>query len=618
MLRIWLLSLFFLASVAQAQVIQTWSFDTTDDIQTEKGWTWMEEGDAFVIDSTIFREGTGSMRIDCAEGYCGWWWELEVEPEYRGGAVVLSADIKSSYTNKDEPAYMWIRAGNDTTIRLVTESNWNNGPKGESEWERYSVTMPVPENATKISISLESGGMGSAWFDNMTLVATTWTKADAVAKWFKDRIALWTSSWYGWLKILMVYAFLPGLLLGFAARSKRKETVQPVPWALRWFGLVCLIMVSALGTTIYRPVTAPLHLVFMAGPRPDQVLYALLFAGIFTGIWYRFRDRIDEVQLWRNLTVVIRYFLVATVFTYAIAKVYRSQFMGLTPDVLDSRFGDRTSMRLLWQFFGQSYAYVLFAAAGQFVGCFLLLGRKTYQIGALILIMVFSNIVFVNYAYDIPVKYPSTWLLIMMIFLILEEVPRWLNTLYHRATELSPAIPYRPGLSAKFRIPLVVLLCGYFLWHAHAEIYDYIQDSADKSLWVPEMGVWTMDESDVDFPADSSGNSFEWNRLILGEWSFPERRLGGIQAKLDDEVVSLATENRFDSLGTFLLQFKDSTDQYTGRYTIDADTLRLSGIQFGDSLDLTMIKRSFILDPDPQYPMWRAQRSSPEEPESED
>ena len=617
MLRTWLIVLCFLATSANGQVIQTWSFDSEADIPTEEDWTWMEDGDAIVIDSTEFAEGSASMRIDCAEGYCGWWWEIEVTDALRGEAVTLSVDMKSDYSDDDNPAYLWLRTDDEYGERLTGGGIWDNAPMGKQDWDRYSYTLPVPEEAHIIGIMLESGGLGSAWFDNMALEAQDWGWTDSVGKWFSDQFSFWTSSWFGWLRILMVYAFLPGVLLLFAARSKNKECIQSVPWIHRYFGMACLIMACVLGTTIYRLTSLPLHYVFFAGGRPNQILYTLLFAAFFTAVWYRYRDRIDEVQFWRNQTLVIRYFLAGTLLIYAVAKVYRSQFMGLTPEVLDSRFGDRTSMRLLWQFFGHSYPYVLFAAAGQFVGSFMLLSRKTYQIGAVILIMVVSNIVFVNYAYDIRVKYPSTLLLIMLLFLVAEEVPRWIDTLLYRATELKPTVPYRPGLPAKARIPLAIAFGCYFLWFAHSRIYPNIQRAVDGAIWVPESGVWTFDDRGIEFPSDSTGATVTWNRLIMDEF-VGFRGNGGITAKMDDEIVSQGAQNKFDSLGAFVLQFRDSTDQYTGFYSIDADTLRLSGVQFGDSLSLELVKRTFQLDPDPLFPMLRLEKSPPEEPESED
>ena len=182
-------------------------------------------------------------------------------------------------------------------------------------------------------------------------------------------------------------------------------------------------------------------------------------------------------------------------------------------------------------------------------------------------------------------------------FLTLEEVPRWWKVLLNRATKLPPAVKYRPGLSFKYRAPLSVLVALFLVWNAHTRIWGYIEQSADDAEWAPQLGVWTFDDRDVAFPADSSRRELKWNRLIIAQ---PD----GYMLKFDDEMVSRSDVNRFDSLGTFVFQFQDSTDRYIGRYEFDADTLSLRGIQFGDSLSLKLIKRSFRLEPESRYPFW--------------
>ncbi|MFY9224894.1 MAG: hypothetical protein WAQ98_19635, partial [Blastocatellia bacterium] len=70
-------------------------------------------------------------------------------------------------------------------------------------------------------------------------------------------------------------------------------------------------------------------------------------------------------------------------------------------DRLIQPFGDASPMGLAWTFMGASYSYNFFAGMGEMLAGFLLIFPQTATLGALVAIGVISNIVMLNFSYDI-------------------------------------------------------------------------------------------------------------------------------------------------------------------------------------------------------------------------
>lgn len=124
------------------------------------------------------------------------------------------------------------------------------------------------------------------------------------------------------------------------------------------------------------------------------------------------------------LRTYVRYNVGFQMLLYASYKLVQTQFP--PPGLLEvtSPLGRFSPMRLLWMFMGASYGYNLFAGLGEAVGGALLLWRRTTTLGAAILVAVLSNVVMLNFAYDVPVKLFSSHLLLMTLFLLAPQARR--------------------------------------------------------------------------------------------------------------------------------------------------------------------------------------------------
>lgn len=84
-------------------------------------------------------------------------------------------------------------------------------------------------------------------------------------------------------------------------------------------------------------------------------------------------------------------------------------FSELGPHLLETSIGDMNRRYLLWVSMSASPLYGFFGGADEFTGGLLVLFRRTTLLGSLIVIGVMSNVVLLNFGYDIcgPTANPS-------------------------------------------------------------------------------------------------------------------------------------------------------------------------------------------------------------------
>jgi hypothetical protein len=113
------------------------------------------------------------------------------------------------------------------------------------------------------------------------------------------------------------------------------------------------------------------------------------------------------------LVRLVRWKLLMTMLGYGLAKLVPLQMTGSVGfDRVLVSYADSTPMGLVWRFMGYSAGYQIFTGAGETLGGVLLAFRRTTTLGAAVSVAVLSNVVALNYFYDVPVKLYSTHLLV--------------------------------------------------------------------------------------------------------------------------------------------------------------------------------------------------------------
>lgn len=251
-----------------------------------------------------------------------------------------------------------------------------------------------------------------------------------------------------------------------------------------------------------------------------QVFTYFVLALAAAGIWsFLDRRRAHYARLWEWLRVYVRFALAVYLIGYGAVKVIPTQFSPPTLDRLVQPFGDASPMGILWTFMGASMAYTIFAGVSEMLGGLLLISRRTATLGAIVGAGVLTNVVALNFCYDVPVKLLSSHLLAMAVFLILPDLGRLTNLLVlNRRVEPAPIEPLfrRPWLHRSalgLRTIFLVGYAGFALYQSWGVLHEYGALSPEPPLY----GIWKVDE----FVADGSPrpprltDDLRWRRLIF-------------------------------------------------------------------------------------------------------
>jgi hypothetical protein len=151
----------------------------------------------------------------------------------------------------------------------------------------------------------------------------------------------------------------------------------------------------------------------------------LVIAVVGTIIWsildYK---RTHYEKLWCWFVTALRYYLGIVLLSYGFVKVIQIQFPAPSLETLLQPYGESTSMKLLWTFMGHSQTYNLFIGLAEVGAGLLLFFKRTRLLGALMSIAVMSNVVVLNFCYNVSVKLFSTHLLVTAVILLLPDVKR--------------------------------------------------------------------------------------------------------------------------------------------------------------------------------------------------
>jgi hypothetical protein len=217
------------------------------------------------------------------------------------------------------------------------------------------------------------------------------------------------------------------------------------------FGLTLTIFPRGSGDTTYNYV--------------ELVVQLALAVLIATGWQVVVRGRAVSPRTRDHFTILVRYVLGGTMLGYGWAKLIPTQMPAPGPERLLQAVGDLSPMGLLWTFMGASFAYQMFAGFAEVLGGVLLFWRRTTLLGALILVGVLTNVVALNFSYDVPVKLYSSHLLAMALVLVAPHVPRLVDLLLlNRPTApiaLRPFPVQRPWVRRAALAAKVIVVLGY-------------------------------------------------------------------------------------------------------------------------------------------------------------
>jgi uncharacterized membrane protein YphA (DoxX/SURF4 family) len=210
--------------------------------------------------------------------------------------------------------------------------------------------------------------------------------------------------------------------------------------------------------------------------------------------------RTDYRRLHAWLSLFLRLTLAAILFLYGFDKVFPLQFHSITRMDLVQPLGDLNHYNMMWHFMAASTGYTIFCGSLEVLGGILLLIPRLSNLGAILCVLVLSNVVALNIAYNVDVKLFSFNLLLMAIFLAAPEIPRLARILVlNRPAFPLRAVPLseRKWIDKGARILQAALgICLLVICFVDgASRYARIQRAS--AVAVPLQGIWTVDEFSV-------------------------------------------------------------------------------------------------------------------------
>lgn len=351
-------------------------------------------------------------------------------------------------------------------------------------------------------------------------------------------------------------------------------------------------------------------------------LIALLLALVGAIVWGFFKREqpIKEYnQLYYWLRVALRYRLALAIIFTGVVKLFPIQI----PEPTLSDFHTPYGNFLLWKMYYLTNAvssalYIPSLGILEIIGGLFLLNRRTVTIGAGLLIALLTNIVIVNYVYEIGEQVYSSFLLLIALVIILSDVSGLYNLLFlEKTTQYKEFSPIFSQLTYKLRSVFQVV----FLLTITAFTVLTFVSWKDTNYPFPKTkgitdikGVYNVKEFNYKGKVlpYSITDSLRWQNVVFEEWNTISVR-NNIPVKIDSLkpriVFQEDAKRNYEQLGNsgrhfFSYEHNEKKGKYNLKLVDKSDTklkytfslekrnkneLLLKGIDVkGDSLNITL------------------------------
>lgn len=273
------------------------------------------------------------------------------------------------------------------------------------------------------------------------------------------------------------------------------------------------------------------------------VACTIFFSLIITLAWSALSRRKEYDRLYGLLRVGARYFLATTMLGYGLSKVVVQQFPAPDAYRMVEPIGEASPMGLLWTMMGLSPAYEIFGGLAETIGAVFLLFRRTTTLGALILVGVMTNVVMLNFCYDVPVKIFSSQLLLVAFFLMLPDLRALTDFLVRgRIAHPAPLVSSWPARWPRAAYVVAKVAVIGLILYSQAWAFD-----GPPAAATPLLGAWSVDTMTLD-GQDMATKDERWLVVGVGPYgarvrlqNAPALRLG---FKADNEKKTLEVTAR--------------------------------------------------------------------------
>lgn len=314
-----------------------------------------------------------------------------------------------------------------------------------------------------------------------------------------------------------------------------------------------------------------------------NLLIISLLIAIAGSITDKKRENYRQLAYW--LFVFIRFYLAMQLFSYGFNKIFKWQFYLPEPNTLYTTIGNTPRDLLYWSSMGTSWSYVVFLGIVEILAAALLLSRRTYIAGALVTVMVMTNVLMVNIGFNISVKLYSTFLLLLCVVLLLPEIKKLFGFFFSGKTvslEKWHPVPSSKKYSRILLVIKTIVIAAIIL--DPLSLYLRTRNLNDDLASRPPLhGAYEVNmfvkNSDTLLPLTT--DNYRWRRM------FVHRRGYLITQAMNDEMMSY--ELFVDTTRKKLMIKNESAHSFLD-YTENKNKLLVDGIFFGDTLKMELEK----------------------------
>jgi hypothetical protein len=316
-----------------------------------------------------------------------------------------------------------------------------------------------------------------------------------------------------------------------------------------------------------------------------RLLVGVVIAIVAASIW-TWADRKRPGARWVEpvLHAVLRYAIALGLASYAVAKILPIQFAPLDAVSRESRLGELTPMRLMWNFMEYSRAYSAFAGLAEMTVVVLVAFRRTATIGALLCIVVMANVALMDVCFDVPVKLFSISMVVTAAAIVVFDLPRLAAVLLHRPV-VPPPVPPDPVFSSRAMnlvgwATKIVLIGGAIASSFVAMTSAHVRSAT--AVPAPLQGTWQVAAyAERGREVASASAPTRWRRLAIGEY--------GIMIRRDDETPLYCGLTAADPVRLALACSRRTGGQAaTLTWARQGDQLRLDGTFDGAPVTVTL------------------------------
>lgn len=280
----------------------------------------------------------------------------------------------------------------------------------------------------------------------------------------------------------------------------------------------------------------------------------------------------------------LSYYLGLVMLSYGFSKVFLLQFSSPWLFRYVEIYGNFSPMGVMWNFMDHSASYTIFGGLGEVVGGLLLFVRRTRLCGAIVLIGVMTNVVLLNFSYDIPVKLFSSNLLLMAITIAVANREKLLKIFHLKDNLGETKNVVGETVGSKTSKAILVFKSLLILYLISYEIADSLKPynewgpTAEKPKYFGLYNVRKFVLNNEERPPLTT-DSLRWRNVTIEKVNrFGIRRM--------DDSIALHSYSIDTISKSFIVYPKHRTDSMLFEYQFNQldSSLRLNGAYHSDSI----------------------------------